>query len=374
MLWLQYFLAKLLMKIGIVGLPNVGKSTLFNALTKSSSAMAANYPFCTIDPNVGIVEVPDARMNKLAKIVTPEKIVPAVVEFVDIAGLVKGASEGEGLGNQFLSHIRECDAIGQVLRLFKDDNVIHVHGGVDARRDLEIIDTELILADLQTVTKRAGKARNDAKSGDKKKAAYMALVDKLEKGLQEGKKARDMGFTPEEMLELNDLHLLTAKPFLYILNVSEGDLKTIVPEQVAKDLGLSDSAKVIPISAKVEEELINFTEEEAAGFLEDLGIKESGLNALIHAAYDTLGLMTYFTAGVKEIRAWTIHKGYTAPQAAGVIHTDFEKNFIRAEVVAYADFEACNGEQGAKEKGLLRLEGKEYVVKDGDVMHFRHGG
>ncbi|MCC6643584.1 redox-regulated ATPase YchF [Candidatus Peregrinibacteria bacterium] len=362
----------MIMKIGIVGLPNVGKSTLFNALTKSASAMAANYPFCTIDPNVGIVEVPDQRMKKLAEIVKPEKVVPAVVEFVDIAGLVKGASEGEGLGNQFLSHIRECDAIGQVLRLFKDDNVIHVHGGVDARRDLEIIETELILADLQTVSKRLGKAKNDAKSGDKKKTAYANLVEKIEAGLQAGKKTIDMGLNAEELAEINDLHLLTAKPFLYILNVAENDLRTVIPEQIKKDLGLPESAKVIPISAKVEEELINFTEEESQGLLEELGIKESGLNALIHAAYDTLGLMTYFTAGVKEVRAWTIHKGDTAPNAAGVIHTDFEKNFIRAEVVSFDDFVANGGEQGAKEKGQLRLEGKDYLVKDGDIMHFRH--
>lgn len=360
------------MKIGIVGLPNVGKSTLFNALTKSATAMAANYPFCTIDPNVGIVEVPDERMKKLSEIVKPERVVPAAVEFVDIAGLVKGASEGEGLGNQFLSHIRECDAIGQVLRLFKDDNVIHVHGGVDARRDLEIIETELILADLQTISKRVGKAKNDAKSGDKKKVAYASLVEKIEAELQTGKKVINMGLTEEEKLEITDLHLLTSKPFLYILNVSETDLKTIIPEQIKKDLGLPESAQVIPISAKVEEELINFTEEEAAGFLEELGIKESGLNALIKAAYQTLGLMTYFTAGVKEVRAWTIHKGDTAPRAAGVIHTDFEKSFIRAEVIAYSDFVAHGGEQGAKEKGLLRLEGKEYIVKDGDIMHFRH--
>jgi GTP-binding protein YchF len=362
------------MKIGIVGLPNVGKSTLFNALTKSSSAMAANYPFCTIDPNVGIVEVPDKRLRKLEELVKPERVMPAVVEFVDIAGLVKGASEGEGLGNQFLAHIREVDAIGQVLRLFKDDNVIHVHGGVDARRDLEIIETELILADLQTVEKRLGKAKNDAKSGDKKRVAYAALVEKVNAALQAGKKARDLELTEEEKLELSDLHLLTAKPFLYILNVSEADLSTIIVQQVAKDLGLPESAKVIPICARVEEELINFTEEEAAGFLTDLGIKESGLNALIHAAYDTLGLMTYFTAGVKEVRAWTIHKGDTAPQAAGVIHTDFEKNFIRAEVISYDDYVACGSELAAKEKGLLRLEGKEYLVHDGDIMHFRHGG
>jgi GTP-binding protein YchF len=360
------------MKIGIVGLPNVGKSTLFNALTKSSTAMAANYPFCTIDPNVGIVEVPDARMAKLAELVHPERIMPAVVEFVDIAGLVKGASEGEGLGNQFLSHIRECDAIGQVLRLFKDDNVIHVHGGVDARRDLEIIDTELILADLQTVQKRLGKAASDAKSGDKKKAAYLALVQKVNAALESGKKAIDLELTPEEKLEMQDLHLLTAKPFLYILNISEDDLRTIIVPQIRKDLGLPESAKLIPISAKVEEELINFTEEEAKDLLDQLGIKESGLNALIHAAYDTLGLMTYFTAGPKEVRAWTIHQGDTAPRAAGVIHTDFEKAFIRAEVIGYEDYVKCGGEVQAREKGLLRLEGKEYLVKDGDVMHFRH--
>jgi GTP-binding protein YchF len=269
------------MKIGIVGLPNVGKSTLFNALTKSNGAMAANYPFCTIDPNVGIVEVPDARLKKLANIVIPDRIVPAAVEFVDIAGLVKGASEGEGLGNQFLAHIRECDAIGQVIRLFRDDNVIHVHGGVDARRDLEIIDTELILADLQTISKRLGKAKNDAKSGDKKKVAYADLVAKVEASLQTGKKAVDLNLSIEEWEEIKDLHLLTAKPFLYILNISENDLRTIIPQQIAKDLGLPETAQLIPISAKVEEELINFTDEEAEGFLQELGIKESGLNALI---------------------------------------------------------------------------------------------
>jgi GTP-binding protein YchF len=361
------------MKIGIVGLPNVGKSTLFNALTKSKGAMAANYPFCTIDPNVGIVEVPDERMQKLAEVVSPERILPAAVEFVDIAGLVKGASEGEGLGNQFLAHIRECDAIGQVLRIFKDDNVIHVHGGVDARRDLEIIETELILADLQTMEKRLGKAKNDAKSGDKKKVVYAALLEKVQAGLQEGKKAIDLDLTAEEKMEIKDLHLLTAKPFLYILNVSDSDLTTVIPEQVRKDLGLAEGQKVIPISAKVEEELVGFSPEEAAEFLNEMGIKDSGLNSLIKAAYEILGLQTYFTAGVKEVRAWTIPKGATAPQAAGVIHSDFEAKFIRAEVIFWEDFVRLGGEAGAKEKGLLRLEGKEYVVKDGDVMHFRHG-
>jgi GTP-binding protein YchF len=360
------------MKIGIVGLPNVGKSTLFNALTKSASAMAANYPFCTIDPNVGVVEVPDPRMEKLAELVKPERIVPAVVEFVDIAGLVKGASEGEGLGNQFLAHIRECDAIGQVLRLFQDDNVIHVHGGVDARRDLEIIDTELILADLQTLQKRLGKAKNDAKSGDKARVVYAQLLERLEAELQSGKKAIDLQLTDEELEMTRDLHLLTAKPFLYILNIAEQDLKTIIVEQIRKDMGLPEGAKLIPISARVEEELVNFTEEEARDLLDQLGIRESGLNALIHAAYDTLGLMTYFTAGPKEVRAWTIHKGDTAPRAAGVIHTDFEKKFIRAEVIGYEDYVGAGGESGAREKGLLRVEGKEYVVRDGDVMHFRH--
>lgn len=361
------------MKIGIVGLPNVGKSTLFNALTKSKGAMAANYPFCTIDPNVGIVEVPDERMQKLAEVVTPERIMPAAVEFVDIAGLVKGASEGEGLGNQFLAHIRECDAIGQVLRIFKDDNVIHVHGGVDARRDLEVIETELILADLQTMEKRLGKAKNEAKSGDKKKVVYADLLEKVEAGLKEGKKAIDLELNAEEKLEIKDLHLLTAKPFLYILNVSDADLTTIIPEQVRMDLGLKEGQKVIPISAKVEEELVGFSAEEAAEFLNELGIKDSGLNSLIKAAYEILGLQTYFTAGVKEVRAWTIPKGATAPQAAGVIHSDFEAKFIRAEVIFWEDFVKLGGEAGAKEKGLLRLEGKEYVVKDGDVMHFRHG-
>ncbi len=360
------------MKIGFVGLPNVGKSTLFNALTKSSGAQAANYPFCTIDPNVGIVEVPDERIASLAGLVSPERTVPAIVEFVDIAGLVKGASEGEGLGNQFLANIRECDAIAQVLRIFKDDNVIHVHGGVDARRDLEIIETELILADLQTLEKRLGKARNEAKSGDKKKQAVVSVLERLEKGLQDGVKAIDMEFSDEERELFRDLHLLSAKPFLYILNVSDADLATVIPEAVRGDLGLTETAQVIPISAKVEEEMVGFTDDEAREYLEELGVKERGLNVLIQAAYDTLGLQTYFTAGPKEVRAWTVRKGALAPEAAGVIHTDFEKNFIRAEVIGCADYLACGGEAVAKEKGLLRIEGKDYVVQDGDVMHFRH--
>ncbi len=359
------------MKIGIVGLPNVGKSTLFNALTKTKSAMAANYPFCTIDPNVGVVEVPDARLQKLVELVKPQKTIPAIVEFVDIAGLVKGASEGEGLGNQFLAHIRECDAIAQVVRVFSDGNVIHVHGGVNPKRDMEVLETELILADVQTVQKRSAKAKNEAKSGDKKKAAYAALVEKVEKTLLEGKKIIDAGFTPEETADINDLHLLTAKPLLYIANVSENEAQNFDVESFKKNLGLKPEQKVIPISAKIEEELGALSDDEAKMFLQDLGLKETGLNALIRAAYETLGLITYFTAGEKEVRAWTIHRGDKAPQAAGVIHTDFEKGFICAETIAYDDYVSAGGEQASKEKGFMRTEGKEYVVKDGDIMHFR---
>ncbi len=360
------------MKIGIVGLPNVGKSTLFNALTKSAGAEAANYPFCTIDPNVGVVEVPDKRLQALAESVSPERVLPAVVEFVDIAGLVKGASEGEGLGNQFLANIRECDAIGQVLRYFKDDNVVHVHGSVDPRLDMEVIETELIMADLQTLAKRLGKAQSDAKSGDKKKMAYAKLLEKVNEQMQQGKKAIDLGLTDEERAEIKDLHLLTAKPFLYILNVSDQELKNENWKEVQEKLGLSNK-KMIPISAKVEEELVTFSDEEAAELLEDLGISERGLDTLIQQAYDTLGLQTYFTAGPKEVRAWTVRKGAAAPEAAGRIHSDFEAKFIKAEVIGWDSFVDCKGEAGAKEKGLMRLEGKDYIVQDGDVMHFKHG-
>lgn len=359
------------MKIGIVGLPNVGKSTLFNALTKSKGAMAANYPFCTIDPNVGIVEVPDERIAALTATVKPQKVVPAIVEFVDIAGLVKGASEGEGLGNQFLSHIRECDAIAQVVRVFGDPNVIHVHNNVDPKRDVEIIETELILADLQTAQKRLSKAQSDAKSGDPKKKVYAEIVARVEKGLSEGKKVIDMEWTEEEREALHDLHLLTAKPLLYIANVDEKEAGQADVNAIRTQLGLKPSQKVIPISAKIEEEIGQLTKEEAEMFLNELGLKDSGLNALIKAAYETLGLQTYFTAGVQEVRAWTIHKGDKAPRAAGVIHTDFEKGFICAEVIWWEDFVACGGEVVAKEKGKMRTEGKEYVVRDGDVMHFR---
>ncbi len=359
------------MKIGIVGLPNVGKSTLFNALTRSKGAMAANYPFCTIDPNIGVVEVPDERIKKLTELVKPAKVIPAIVEFVDIAGLVKGASEGEGLGNQFLAHIRECDAIAQVIRAFEDENIIHVHGNIDPRRDIEILETELILADFQTVQKRLQKAKNEAKSGDKKKQEYANLIQKIETALGEGKKIIDCQLTDEEKEESKDLHLLTAKPIFYIANVGEKDLGSFNSESLQQKLFLSSDKKIIPISAKIEEELGELDDMEAKAFLQSLGLKETGLNTLIKAAHETLGLITYFTAGPKEVRAWNIHKGDPAPRAAGVIHTDFEKGFICAEVIAYNDYIACGDEIIAKEKGKMRVEGKNYEVCDGDVMHFR---
>ncbi len=359
------------LKIGIVGLPNVGKSTLFNALTRTKSAQAANYPFCTIDPNVGIVEVPDARLKKLAEINSSEKILPAVIEFVDIAGLVKGASTGEGLGNKFLAHIRECQAIGHVVRVFNDPNVIHVHGDVDPKLDREVIESELLLADLQTVEKRLDKARSDSKSGDKEKKAYFELVNKVFEALQSGILASNLDLTDEEKEALKDLHLLSMKPHLYIINLHEDEIGNADKAKYAEMLGVSDLNKIIPISARVEEELVGFNDEEAQEYLAELGLKETGLNALIKAAYHTLGLMTYFTAGPKETRAWTIHKGDLAPQAAGVIHTDFEKGFIKAEVVAYEDLVNAGTYAQAKEQGKVRMEGKEYVVKDGDVMLFK---
>ncbi len=358
------------MKIGIVGLPNVGKSTLFNALTRSKGAMAANYPFCTIEPNVGVVEVPDYRIPLLKETVKTDKVIPAIVEFVDIAGLVKGASEGEGLGNQFLAHIRECDAIAQVIRAFEDGNIVHVHGNIDPRRDMEILDTELILADLQTVQKRLQRAESDAKSGDKKKRLYADIIKKTEENLSAGTKIIDAVFTPEEKEQIADLHLLTAKPILYIANVHENAVADFDVNELKKKLGLPQTAEVIPISAKIEEELGALPEEEAKAFLKELGMKETGLNTLIKAAYHTLGLITYFTAGPMEVHAWTIHKGDLAPRAAGVIHTDFEKGFIRAEVLNWEDMVKYGGEAGARDKGLLRKEGKDYVVRDGDVMHF----
>ena len=359
------------LKIGIVGLPNVGKSTLFNALTRQQTAEAQNYPFCTIDPNVGIVEVPDERLDRLATVSQSVKKIPAAIEFVDIAGLVKGASQGEGLGNKFLANIRECDAIGHVLRNFSDPNVIHVHGEVDPKVDREVIESELLLADIQTVEKRLQKAQSEAKSGDKEKKAYAELVERLFGKLQEGVLACDMEFTEEELLELRDLHLLTIKPTLYIVNLHENEMADFDRAAFATLIGLSDPERIIPICAKVEEELASFSDEEATEYLQSLGLKETGLSNLIRAAYSTLGLITYFTSGPQESRAWTVHQGDLAPRAAGVIHTDFETGFIKAEVVSCDDLINAGSHTAAKEKGLMRLEGKEYVVKDGDVMLFK---
>lgn len=358
-------------QIAIVGLPNVGKSTLFNALTKSQAAQAANYPFCTIDPNVGVVEVPDERLQALADITHPQKIIPAIVEFVDVAGLVKGASQGEGLGNQFLSHIRECQAVAQVVRHFKDGDVIHVHDNVDPKRDREIIESELILADLQTLEKRMVKSASEARGGAKEKVLYNELLLRIKPELESGKWASQLDLIDEEKELLRDLHLITMKPLMYIVNVSENDIATVDVQTLRKDLDLPAKATVIPISAKVESELIAFSDEEAKDFLKELGLKETGLRHVIREAYDLLGLQTYFTAGEVEVRAWTVRKGAKGPEAAGVIHTDFEKGFIKAEVIACKDYIECKGEAGARDKGLLRIEGKEYVVQDGDVMHFR---
>jgi len=359
------------LQIGIVGLPNVGKSTLFNALTKTRNANVANYPFCTIDPNVGIVEVPDERLKKLADIVHPKKIIPATVEFVDIAGLVKGASKGEGLGNKFLATIRECNAIAQVVRVFEDPNVIHVHNNVEPKRDIEIINAELILADMDTLGRKLSAAKSESKTGDAKKLQYAELLGKLKIHLEKGFTAFDMKMTEEERAQIKDMHLLTDKPFLYIANIDEKHIKEWDKEKFAKEVGIPAGCEIIPISAKIEEELAQMTEEESKEFLQDLGLSEPGLYALIHAAYRTLGYLTFLTAGPEEVRAWTTVQGATAPNAAGVIHTDFEKGFIAAEVIGYDDYIACNGEQGAKEKGKARIEGREYIMKNGDVCHFR---
>ena len=359
------------LKIGIVGLPNVGKSTLFNALTRSKGAQAANYPFCTIDPNVGIVEVPDERINKLAAIVNPGRLVPAVVEFVDIAGLVKGASEGEGLGNKFLSHIRECDAIAQVIRFFKDPDVIHVHGGINPKLDMDVIHLELILADLDTVGKRLGDTEKKAKSGDKEIIAQVNTLKKVKAALEAEKLAISVDLNDEEKEFLKELNLLTNKPFIYIANVKEDEIAGFDVETAKKELNLGVGEQILPVSAKVEADLVDFSPEEAKEYMQALGLKESGLNAFIKAAYKLLNLQTYFTAGPMEVRAWTIKIGDKAPKAAGVIHTDFEKGFIKAETIAYSDYVACNGEVKARETGKMRMEGKEYVVQDGDVMHFK---
>ena len=357
-------------KCGIVGLPNVGKSTLFNALTKAGIE-AQNFPFCTIEPNTGVVPVPDPRQDKLAEIVKPERVVPTTMEFVDIAGLVEGASKGEGLGNQFLANIRETDAIAHVVRCFEDSNIIHVAGKIDPLSDIEIINTELALADLDSVEKAMLKASKQAKGGDKDAIARQKVLEKLLPFLNEGKPARTANLEAEDLKQVRSLNLLTIKPTMYIANVAENGFENNPLLEKVQELAQSENAQVVPICAKIEEEIIELDEEDKVEFLAELGMEEPGLDRVIRAGYQLLGLQTYFTAGVKEVRAWTVKVGATAPQAAGVIHTDFEKGFIRAEVVAYDDFVANNGEQGAKEAGKWRLEGKDYIVKDGDVIHFR---
>ena len=364
-----------MLRAGIVGLPNVGKSTLFNAVTRTRGAQAANYPFCTIDPNVGIVTVPDARLSVLQKIAKTNVVIPAAVEFVDIAGLVKGASTGEGLGNKFLTHIREVDAIVQVVRCFEDDDVLHVSGSVDPVRDIEVINTELMLADLESVSKKRERVAKEAKRGDKTAIAEEAVLAKLIEALEAGRPALTVALEPEERLVAKGFFLLSDKPTIFACNVKDSDLATAdanpyvvkVRDYVKAHL----ACEAVVISAQIESELIDLTPEEGDEFLKELGVTESGMGSLIRSTYHLLGLHTYFTAGEKEVRAWTIHAGDTAPKAAGVIHSDFERGFIKAETVAYEDLVACGSVAAAREKGLYRMEGKDYVVKDGDVLLFK---
>ncbi|ALN59149.1 MULTISPECIES: redox-regulated ATPase YchF [Lysobacter] len=357
-------------KCGIVGLPNVGKSTLFNALTKAGIA-AANFPFCTIEPNVGAVPVPDPRLNALAEIVKPQKLIPTAVEFVDIAGLVAGAASGQGLGNKFLAHIREVDAITHVVRCFEHPDVIHVNNKVDPIADIETIDTELALADLESVEKALQRAERSAKTGDKEAIARKDILGRVRVGLDAGKPARALDLSEDDKAALRDLFLLTLKPVMYVANVLEDGFENNPHLDAVRARAVTEGAQVVPVSAAIEEELSQLDDADRDAFLADLGLEEPGLNRLIRAGYALLGLQTYFTAGVKEVRAWTVRAGSTAPQAAAVIHTDFEKGFIRAETIAYDDFIKYKGESGARDAGRLRLEGKEYRVQEGDVLHFR---
>ena len=355
---------------GIVGMPNVGKSTLFNALTKAGID-AENFPFCTIDPNTGIVPVPDQRLLQLSAIVSPEKTIPTTMEFVDIAGLVAGAANGEGLGNQFLAHIRETHAIAHVVRCFDDENIVHVSGKVSPKDDIEIINTELALADLDTLEKVYERNKRTSNSGDKDAIAMLAILEKVKEKLEEGEPVRSVELSKEERIAIREFHFITSKPVLYIANVAEDGLENNPLVEVVEEIAAAEGAEVVVVSNKIESEVAELEDEEKAEFLEDLGISEPGLNRVIRAGYKLLGLQQYFTAGPKEVRAWTVQIGAKAPQAAAVIHTDFEKGFIRAEVVGFDDFIEFNGEQGAKDAGKWRLEGKDYDVVDGDVIHFR---